>query len=622
MYNRYSFGILLTIVFGLPIQPPNNIICFVERDFCTLENFIDKTGQSLLVEVVHAGAVVGSATGTVSGDAVAFEINHPGGRCWGDGTAIKVTPDIQPGDLVTVKSGALLLGDMTIADGHIKTYSLSGNILTIVGYVGSTVNPGNLEVRIVNPLLLDTVVDKRQVSAASGPVVQNVGYSSGVQVVGTTFTATFTFASQQAADIAGSGEGYSVSIWQETGPNGARQAVTVSEYGEVGGPFSNLCPPGPENLGSPAAQAIGISGNIIKWAPGKEVIRAPPTTGYSVSVLRGNQVYGYRVANTDTQVVFDLTPLAGGDVIEVRSLLGTKMSDPYVVTYQPQDVVPTILTVPANNGVTEVQTELVILDSNTNQIAYTVDGSPVVGVDGKISRTAMLYYAPIHVTQAFTLRAVSFDVSGKISSELVAKFAPAVNLPQAVTTAPVARVENGGVTLSWVKPADPTISGFGVDVFTPAGEKVGVTRVIVGTTVAIKDLVPGASYQFSVTSQSVGGVSQPSPKTAVIIFPFPTDIISITGARYTANKQFRITGTGNVAATATLYATNADGTIGAVIFNRGTTTPISAPIVCGVAGGACTFSMDVRNGAVPVTNPGRIYVKSSRGGVSGPFVVA
>ena len=46
--------------------------------------------------------VVGSAIGEVSGGDVAFEINHPGGYCWGDGTGLNVTPDIQAGDVVSL----------------------------------------------------------------------------------------------------------------------------------------------------------------------------------------------------------------------------------------------------------------------------------------------------------------------------------------------------------------------------------------------------------------------------------------------------------------------------------------------------------------------------------------
>lgn len=625
----FQIFLFCNTVFSALIRSPNNIICFPERDFCVFENFIDNAGKSLLVEVNRNGAVVGSSTGVVSGNIAAFEINHPGALCWGDGTSLKVTPDIRGGDLITIKSGALLLGDMTISNGYITSYSLTSTTFVITGFVDSNVAPGNVEVRIVNPLLLDTPVQKRQVNAATGPLTPNVGFSSGLEIIGTTFKATFVFNNQQAADIAGSGEGMSLRMWQETEPNGARQGLTISEYGEIGGPWSTLCPQGPQNIGSPVVHAVAAFGNLIKWYPGQDIISAPETTGFSINVLRGNQVYGYRVPKTDTQVTFELTPLTTGDIIEVRSMIGTQMSDAFSITYQPQDIIPTIVSLPTNNAVTEVQTELVILQSGTftedfdkrqgtNQIVYTLDGSAVLDANNKFSPSAILYYTPIHITGSITLRAVSFDNTGKFSPELTGKFAPPTAILPQMVVAPTTVVENGGVTISWTKPNDPTINAFGVEIFTLDGTKVGITRIVSATFITIDDLLPGTSYQFSVMSQSVTGSSEPSPKTPILVFPQPTDIITILTARYTTNKRFRITGAGNVAATVTLYSANEDKSIGDVIFNRGTTVPISAQVICTAT---CTFTIDVRNGDVPLVRPSNIYIRSSRGGVNGPFIV-
>ena len=625
----FQIFLFCNTVFSALIRSPNNIICFPERDFCVFENFIDNAGKSLLVEVNRNGAVVGSTSGVVSGNIVAFEINHPGELCWGDGSSLKVTPDIRGGDLITIKSGALLLGDMTISNGYITSYSLTSTTFVITGFVDSNVAPGNVEVRIVNPLLLDTPVQKRQVNAATGPLTPNVGFSSGLEIIGTTFKATFVFNNQQAADIAGSGEGMSLRMWQETEPNGARQGLTISEYGEIGGPWSTLCPQGPQNIGSPVVHAVAAFGNLIKWYPGQDIISAPETTGFSINVLRGNQVYGYRVPKTDTQVTFELTPLTTGDIIEVRSMIGTQMSDAFSIIYQPQDIIPTIVSLPTNNDVTEVQTELVILQSGTftedfdkrqgtNQIVYTLDGSAVLDANNKFSPSAILYYTPIHITSSITLRAVSFDNTGKFSPELTGKFAPPTAILPQMVVAPTTVVENGIVTISWTKPNDPTINAFGVEIFTLDGTKVGITRIVSATFITIDDLLPGTSYQFSVMSQSVAGSSEPSPKTPILVFPQPTDIITILTARYTTNKRFRITGTGNVAATVTLYSANEDKSIRSVIFNRGTTVPISAQVICTET---CTFTIDVRNGNVPLVRPSNIYIRSSRGGVSGPFTV-
>jgi len=418
-------------------------------------------------------------------------------------------------------------------------------------------------------------------------------------------------------------------MWQETEPNGARQGLTISEYGEIGGPWSTLCPQGPQNIGSPVVHAVAAFGNLIKWYPGQDIISAPETTGFSINVLRGNQVYGYRVPKTDTQVTFELTPLTTGDIIEVRSMIGTQMSDAFSIIYQPQDIIPTIVSLPTNNDVTEVQTELVILQSGTftedfdkrqgtNQIVYTLDGSAVLDANNKFSPSAILYYTPIHITSSITLRAVSFDNTGKFSPELTGKFAPPTAILPQMVVAPTTVVENGIVTISWTKPNDPTINAFGVEIFTLDGTKVGITRIVSATFITIDDLLPGTSYQFSVMSQSVAGSSEPSPKTPILVFPQPTDIITILTARYTTNKRFRITGTGNVAATVTLYSANEDKSIGSVIFNRGTTVPISAQVICTET---CTFTIDVRNGNVPLVRPSNIYIRSSRGGVSGPFTV-
>jgi len=620
MFIHYLFAASFASVYGVTIiQQPNNIICFPERDFCNFENFIDKTGKSLLVEVNRSGKVIGSAVGVVSGDVDAFEVNHPGGICWGDGTTLKVTPDIQPGDVVTIRDGALVLGGMTIQNGYITSYNLDGNTLRITGFVASTVIAANIEVRIVNRLLLGTTVQKRQVNAVHGPLVQETGYQSGIVITGTTFVATFVFNNQQAAIIAGSGEGYSVSLWQKTAPNGGRQGLTISEYGEVGGPFGSGCPASPQNIGSPLVNAIAVSGNLIKWSPGKDTIGAPATTGFSINVIRGNKIYGYRVASTVNQLIFNLVPFAGGDIIELRSMTGVKMSESVLMTYQSQSMIPTVSSLPVN-AVTEVETDLVILNSNTGQVVYTLDGSAVLGVNNKISPKAILYYKPISITKAITLKAISFDRSGNFSKELVGKFRPPTVLPQAITVAPKVVAVNGGITVSWVKPNDQSINAFAVETFTSAGVKVGVTRIISATSIIIKGLTVGTSYKFSVMTRSAGGLSAASPKSVSIVFPSPTDRVLITDARWIANKQFRISGTGSVSnAIITLYSTKADGTIGTVIFTRGTTRPISAPVTC--VTGSCTFTMDIRNAAVPSTNPGRVFIKSSRGGVDGPFTV-
>src|SRR5215216_586322 len=79
---------------------PNNVVVFPDRDFVSIEGYQDHVGETALVEVLRSGQVVGSAKSVVAEGDVAFEINHPGGVCWGNDTTLKVTPDIRPGDKV------------------------------------------------------------------------------------------------------------------------------------------------------------------------------------------------------------------------------------------------------------------------------------------------------------------------------------------------------------------------------------------------------------------------------------------------------------------------------------------------------------------------------------------
>jgi hypothetical protein len=47
-----------------------------------------------------------------------------------------------------------------------------------------------------------------------------------------------------------------------------------------------------------------------------------------------------------------------------------------------------------------------------------------------------------------------------------------------------------------------------------------------------------------------------------------------------------------------------------------------AGLTAGVAPANSTYDIRARNGQAPATNPGTIYVKSSLGGITGPFTVS
>jgi len=92
-----GLGAVLTAATASAAVPtfPDNLLVFPNRDFVSVLGYADHAGETATVTVDRPGVgIVGSATGVVSGGDVAFEVNHPGGVCWGNGTALKVTPDI------------------------------------------------------------------------------------------------------------------------------------------------------------------------------------------------------------------------------------------------------------------------------------------------------------------------------------------------------------------------------------------------------------------------------------------------------------------------------------------------------------------------------------------------
>jgi hypothetical protein len=93
---------------------PDNLVVFPDRDFISVEGYQNHVGETALVEVTRGSQVIGSAKGVVEEGDVAFEINHPGGICWGNDTSLQVTPDIRPGDKVNISFNGIDAGD-TIA---------------------------------------------------------------------------------------------------------------------------------------------------------------------------------------------------------------------------------------------------------------------------------------------------------------------------------------------------------------------------------------------------------------------------------------------------------------------------------------------------------------------------
>ena len=151
---------------------PDNIVVFPDRDFVTIEGYQDHVGETATVEVTPRQQVIGSAKGVVEAGDVAFEVNHPGGFCWGAGTGLNVTPDIQAGrrrvdQLPVAATGA---GDTTVADATVtgRLGARAATTLTVTGHIGAGRQPGPARAADHQAGPKDTVVARRDIRAVPG----------------------------------------------------------------------------------------------------------------------------------------------------------------------------------------------------------------------------------------------------------------------------------------------------------------------------------------------------------------------------------------------------------------------------------------------------------------------
>jgi hypothetical protein len=608
---------------------PNNILVFPNRDFVTVEGFADHAGETATLEVIRNGSIIGSAQAVVSGGDVAFEVNHPGGVCWGNGTSVKVTPDILPGDKATISFDGAAAGDTIVQDAFVRSLSYDAaadpNKVVVTGRLNLDpgVDPGNVEQRIVNPDLVD-LIGKRDIRALPGPVTASPTNAYTSQLVAdaatNSFTATYVFNDPAVAKVVANGGGERLLTWQETDAAGNRQGVTIAELGEPGGPGMGGCPAGPADIGAPSPGTASVIRSAdktsmqIDWTAVDAQPGATPVSGYSVEAIAGTtSATGQKVqlgrrtpADATKTTITGLDP-AESYTIEVRSVAGPRMSEAFTVAPAPRapgdTTPPTLSANPATNGETVVTATSVTLTSN-GQVFYTTDGSPAILGDMP-SDSAKLYKGPIAITEHTVLKVASFDQVGN-HTQLTGVFEP----PAGPTTAPDAPTGLTGtagqqsVALKWTA-SDPSITGYRVQTYDANGP-VGSPTAAAGKSVTITGLIAGREYSFTVAAKNANGFGAESPKAG----PYkPTgDTVTIATAKWKAG-DFRVTGSGTVA--------------GATVSLRigSPTAPVigTAPVVAAppAAGGA--FDFRLRNGQAPATRPSVIYVTSDKGGVAGPF---
>jgi hypothetical protein len=621
---------------------PDNIVVFPDRDFVTIEGYQKHIGETALVEVSRDGQVIGSAKGVVEEGDVAFEINHPGGYCWGNGTSLQVTPDIRPGDKVNISFNGIDAGDTTVQNAYVTgDATVSGNTLTVRGYAGPGVNQAQMEQRIINPDLVDTEVGRRDIRAVPGPLTPapRGGYSSMLQFEGNTFTATYVFTDPANAAIASkSSLGERAMAWQNEDADGNRQGLTIAEFGEAGGPGFGGCPAGPGDAATPtpgsaiAQRSTDKTSLSVTWKGADPVPGAAPVTGYTVEAIKQDpnslgekEIIGKRTGVSATHVnLAGLSATAGYDV-EVRSMAGDKMSASYTVAVPtPTDAgdttAPTLAVSPADTAAVNTTTGAITLTSEAGaDIYYTIDGSPAV--DGGLpSDTAKHYTEPIAITGTVTLHAVAFDRAGNFDTltAVYQRAADTIPAPPAVS-AITGSAGQASVTLSWAAPeAGVTMYGVQAYAVNAAGDHVatGTLKETTARTYTYGGLNPGSTYFFTVKAKNSAGYGPESTEQGPFVPTRVTDSVSIATAKWKTG-DFRVTGSGSaVGAFLEVRNANSTGTApGATVLARGQVEPPVAPATNG------TYDIRVRNANAPATNPGKIFVVSENGGVAGPFTV-
>ena len=559
---------------------PDNLVVFPNRDFISAEGFESHIGENALVQVFRDGGIIGGAEVTMSPGGVPFEINHPGGFCWGndipgfrDGepatTIPAITPEILPGDqiLLTFENPDPLYGattDIETLDAYVAPLSpevpavsdvttvLFGGLqysrFTVTGHIGDAVNRANLEQRIVNPDLTGTTVAKRDVRAVPPTVAgvfepNNTGAYLSILEFDldgpNTFRATYLFAEADVARIAATGGGERLLSWQLTDPAANRQGITIAEFGEVGGPGMGGCPLGPNQSGPPAPSSVdtrvstsnGSRSIAVTWTEAVSIPGAPPITGYRVHAVEtgtatGRAEIGRRISDpaaTGTTI----TGLDGNVNYDVQVVSVSDVGETFPAVHD--TVAPDLVADPIPGVFPD--TLKVTLSSNDPgaQIWYTIDGTDTVDSAGDLNTGItgitgpQLYTGPIPIGETTTVKAVAFDSSGNAAAQ--SSFVYIINaVPMAPTDLSASAGQNS-VTINWTE-ADPTVTGYGVHLYDTAVPPNLVAALLqtgraagAQQTLTISGLIEETSYAVTVMAER-----DPGTGTGIVYGPESTPL--------------------------------------------------------------------------------------------------
>ena len=544
-----------------PLPLDKNITVFPKRDMVTVDDAPFFANKDLTVKVIRDGVVIGKASGKASATGF-FEINHPGGVCWGTPNANGIgysgsTPNIIEGDVVEVldansevPDGARApVRDVSVTQPATQT---ANNAVEMKG-TARNLNTGapldlvdEVEARIVNPDLDATadgtdLIGKRDVRAPGTQNRGTVSYTGDITYDDgdndpNTWTATYTFTDTPggangdvaaAVDAAVAGQSRALS-WGTDPATAERTGVTIYEHGEIDGPGFGGCPAGASyaitDAGRKAINTLNVGQDLTLHGVSQDASNvsvklddqdSDVTDAIVVDTIAPNQASGAQTWSTtipaaDINNAFpeDITTLTAEATFTIPNPEpGQEATSVQIggekLNIEKDLVVPDVPTATPGAG-TYGTAQQVTLEANEDDatIRYTTNGSEPTG-------TSRAFSSQIGVSASQTIKAKVFDTAGNPSDSNPATASAESTSFQYVIAqaagAPNIGAATGGnaqATVSWTPPANN--GGAAIDEY-----MVNVVNANTNASVKTVSDIPG-----DVTSAVVDGLAMARPTSS------------------------------------------------------------------------------------------------------------